>query len=238
MQSRGLIKFIADKLLQEVENQKIPFTYGFPNENAYDLHLKLLKYEDISMQVSIEKRMSSSSKVTLNNFSSELEFRKIDRFDESLNALWEEAKEHFKVILIRSKGFLNWRYIERPDAIYYPFGAYDSGKLVGYCILKLYQENNILRGHFLDLFTVPNKRTYGCFLVQKGLEFFAEKKVDSVNLWMQGSPFFLDILSEYGFIEGSSRPMICRFNVDQVKFKPIMTEDNWYFTMGDTLEVY
>ena len=34
----------------ELENQKIPFTYGYPNHNAYDLHLKLLGYKDLVTQ--------------------------------------------------------------------------------------------------------------------------------------------------------------------------------------------
>ena len=49
-QNRGLIKFVADKLIQELEIQGIPFTYGYPNENAFELHIKLLGYEEVSQQ--------------------------------------------------------------------------------------------------------------------------------------------------------------------------------------------
>ena len=49
-QNKGLIKFIADKLILELDKQGIPFTYGYPNVNAYDLHLKILGYKDIVNQ--------------------------------------------------------------------------------------------------------------------------------------------------------------------------------------------
>ena len=74
-----------------------------------------------------------------------------------------------------------------------------------------------------------------------------QKKVDEVTLWMQGSPFFEDILKEFGFSvdgvsgggwPGATRPMICRFNVDPEKYRPHLNEKDWYFTMGDTLEIY
>ena len=65
---------------------------------------------------------------------------------------------------------------------------------------------------------------------------------------MQGSPFFEDILKEFdfrvggvsggGWPPGATRPMICRFNVEPGKYRPWLNEKNWYFTMGDTLEIY
>lgn len=237
-QNRGLIKYVADQLLREVDNQNISFTYGFPNDNAYELHVKHLGYSDISMQVSFEKIMPLDIEVNLNHFSSTLKFQQIESFDEAADHLWEEAKEYFKVIVIRNANFLNWRYIARPDVPYFAYGAYNQGKLVGYCILKLYREDQLLRGHFIDLFTIPGKQEYGRFLVQNGLEFFKKARVSEVTLWMQGSLFFQEILEEYGFKEGTSRPMICRFSLEPDKFKPILTKDNWYFTMGDTLEIY
>ncbi len=237
-QNKGLIKFVADKLIKELENQKIPFTYGYPNDNAYDLHKTHLGYSDISMQFLIERTLDESSDIDLHNFSSSMSFRKIDAFDISIDTLWDEVKNDFRTIVIRNADFLNWRYIARPDVPYFVFGAYDRDRLVGYCILKLYRENKILRGHFMDLFTVPGENNYGRFLVQNGLAFLKNEKVSEINLWMQGSPFFRAILGEYGFEENASRPMICRFNLEQEKFRPLLTEKDWYFTMGDTLEIY
>ncbi|MGA1870288.1 MAG: GNAT family N-acetyltransferase [bacterium] len=237
-QNRGLIKFVADKMLKEVERQKIPFTYGYPNDNAYDLHITHLGYSDISMQALFQKTLDGASEHFITNFPAGLQFKGIEEFDHATDALWDETKHLYKVIVIRNADFLNWRYSARPDITYYSFGAYDNGRLVGYCVLKLYQEEAILRGHFIDLFTRQDKEDYALFLVEKGLEFFKTRKVHEVNLWMQGSLFLRKILQGYGFQKVSSRPMICRFNLDQERYKSLLCEDNWYFTMGDTLEIY
>ncbi len=238
LQNRGLIVFVADKVLKEVEAEKLPFTYGYPNENAYELHKKFLKYEDIAMQPLLERRIEDPSEMPNQTFSTGLEFRKIEKFDESVDLLWDQVKNQFKAIVIRNADFLNWRYMARPDVSYYAYGAYDHNKLVGYCVLKLYQEDKILRGHFLDLFTIPGEKEYGCFLIQNGLEFFKKEKRSAVNLWMQGSSFFQKLLREYGFEEKGGRPFICRFNFERELFKPCLAKEHWYFTMGDTQEIY
>ena len=237
-QNRGLGKFIADKLFSDLENKKIPFTYGYPNDNAYELHLQQLGYEVISMQPLFKREVNDGTDLDFISFPSSLTFEKIEKFGEDVNELWEEAKDNFRVAVIRNDAFLNWRYITRPDVPYFAFGAYDNENLIGYCVLKVYRENEILRGHFIDLLTVPHNKEYGQFLIQNGLKFFRNKKINEVTLWMQGSPFFQEILKEYGFEKGMTKPMICRFNLDANKYRPLLNEEDWYFTMGDTLEIF
>ena len=246
-QNKGLIKFVADKLIKELGEQKIPFTYGYPNDNAYDLHVKLLGYEDVTMQRLFYKKMKNNRDNIPVPTSEGLNWQKIECFDDRVNALWDSAKNDFKVIVIRNSAYLNWRYLDRPDVPYYAFGAFNGDILEGYCVLKIYQGENVLRGHFIDLFTHDGNSDCGRFLVENGLRYFGSKGVDEVTLWMQGSPFFEDILKEFGFSvdgvsgggwPGATRPMICRFNVDPEKYRPRLNEKDWYFTMGDTLEIY
>jgi len=246
-QNKGLIKFVADKLIKELEDKKIPFTYGYPNDNAYDLHVKLLEYEEVTAQRLFINSMKNKKKNISVTISIDFKWEKIERFDRQVNRLWDKAKNDFKVIVIRNSAFLNWRYLDRPNVPYYAFGAFNGDILEGYCVLKIYQDENVLRGHFIDLFTQDGNSDCGRFLVENGLRYFNNKRVDEVTLWMQGSPFFENILKEFGFQvggvsgggwPGATRPMICRFNVEPGKHRPWLNEKNWYFTMGDTLEIY
>ena len=237
-QNRGLIKFVADQLIKELIAQKISFTYGYPNDNAYELHIHHLAYEDVSMQTLIGRRMDGMPDIEQYRFPASLTFAPINTFSEETDRLWETVRSHLRVSVERSSAFLNWRYIARPDVSYFAYGAYDDGRLIGYTVMKLYRKDGTLRGHFVDLFTSPTEKEYGRFIVQRGLGFFKEKGCHEVNLWMQGSPYFQEILGEYRFSVVSARPMICRFNVDRDNYKSILTKQNWYFTMGDTLEIY
>ena len=246
-QNRGLIKFVADKLIQQIEEQGIPFTYGYPNKNAYELHIKLLGYEEVAQQQFFIKYIDSNNVENENLGSGGFTWEKIQKFGAEVNDLWEKSKNGYRAIVERKSDFLNWRYLHRPDVPYYAFGVFNGNRLAGYCVLKLYQEEQTLRGHFIDLFTSNNNRGCASILISKGLQFFKEMKASEVTLWMQGCSFMRDQLHENGFREGgiagagwpdSARPMICRFNSEKEKYQPLLNEKDWYFTMGDTLEIY
>jgi len=244
-QNRGLIKFVADKLIQELEIQGIPFTYGYPNENAYELHIKHLGYEEIAKQQFYIKNINFNEEEDSSTGS--LTWKKISKFGDETNDLWENSKNEYNVIVERKSDFLNWRYLDRPDVPYHAYGVFNENMLEGYCVLKLYQEEKTLRGHFIDLFTSHNNNVCASVLILQGLQFFKEMRASEVTLWMQGCPFIKKLLPENGFREGgfsgagwqgSTRPMVCRFNSEKEKYKPLLNERDFYFTMGDTLEIF
>jgi len=246
-QNRGLIKYVSDKLIQQLEEQEISFTYGYPNDNAYELHIKLLGYEQIAQQKLYTKRISLNDDGKGDLDCGPLTWKKILKFGDETNDLWEKSKNDYEVIVERKSDFLNWRYLERPDVPYYAYGAFNGNMLEGYCVLKLYQEGQTLRGHFIDLFTSIDNRSCGSVLIRQGLQFFKEMKANEVTLWMQGCPFMRDLLHEHEFSEGgisrggwpdSTRPMVCRFNIEKEKYQALLVEKDWYFTMGDTLEIF
>jgi len=236
-QNKGLIKFVGDKLMKELEEKEIAFTYGYPNENAYELHLKFWNYKLISMQTLYELNIGDELMNSAPN-PSNLVVKEIERFDESVNSFWEKEKNNYNAIVVRDDSFLNWRYIDRPDAKYHALGIYDNAELCGYCILKLYKEGEIRRGHIIDYFSRHDSSECAEVLVDNSLKYFKKNKVDEVNLWMQGSIFNQEILKKFGFVKGVARPMICRFNLEEQNHASFLTEENWYFSMGDTLEIY
>lgn len=237
-QNKGLIKFVADKLINNAISDKIFFTYGYPNERAYELHKRLLGYKDISDQKFYYYNFEKNKKDISSDSSKNFIFKEIKEFDLSFDKLWESVKEKFEAVVIRKKEFLNWRYINRPDIRYFPFGLFEKDKLLGYCVLKIYKEEKILRGHFLDVFTDPENGQVFHDLIIKGMLFLQKNECHEVNLWLQGSKLFQKILNEIGFTISGSRPMICRFNIDNKKLEKSLIEDKWFFTMGDTLEIY
>ena len=55
---------------------------------------------------------------------------------------------------------------------------------------------------------------------------------------MQGDSKSSEILLKKSFKVKSKRPMICKFLNVTNNEKKVMTEKQWFFTMGDTLEIY
>ena len=178
-QNKGLIKFVADKLIKDLVKQKIPFTYGYPNDNAYDLHINILNYEDVASQRLFIKKIDKKTKKELNN--NTLVWKKIERFDKDFDNFWDIAKDDYKAIVIRDSDFLNWRYLDRPDANYQAYGVYSDNVLKGYCVLKIYQDEKVLRGHFIDLFTQLGDYETGYCLIKNGINFFENQKNAHAN---------------------------------------------------------
>lgn len=234
-QGKGLIKFVADKLFEEAVKRKILFSYGFPNDLAYELHKKMFSYDDVAQVYTMEKQTDFNVR---SNYYEKFSFLPIDKFNQSVDKLWQTAKDTYKISVIRDMAFLNWRYLERPDQKYYAFGAYEGKKLVGYVILKLYRDDKILKGHIIDIFSLPGRKDIADFLVDESEKFFIKNKTDIESAWVLGSRFYESILKEKGFKPQRPRPLICRLNYEQDRYKEILNGKNWYFTMGDTTEIY
>ena len=235
-QGKGLIKFVADKLFEEAVGRGIAFSYGFPNDLAYELHKKLMGYGDIAQIYTMEK--PTEPKAEQKQPAESFKFKPIIKFDGSVDQLWDQAKDSYKIAVIRDAVFLNWRYLARPDQKYYAFGAYEGQQLVGYVILKLYQDDKVLKGHIIDIFSLPERREIAEFLVSKSEEYFSQKKTNIESAWVTGSDLYNSVLADRRFKPVRPRPLICRLNLDQDKNQSMLDGENWYFTMGDTTEIY
>lgn len=235
-QGKGLIKFVADKLFEEMVEKKMAFSYGFPNILAYDLHKKFMGYHDV-IQVSTMEKQTDSSRVSQKSVA-DFKFLPIDRFDRSADVLWNNVKDVFKISVIRDAAFLNWRYMERPDQKYQAFGAYKNNQLAGYVILKLYRDGEILRGHIVDILSLPNREDLAQFLIEQSEKFFMDNSTNIESAWVVGSALYRDILIERGFRPLRPRPLICRLHCDKEKYQCMLNGENWYFTMGDTTEIF
>ena len=230
-QKKGVIKLVVDKAIYFAKKNKIKFIYGYPNENAYEIHKLIFDYKDVSDQyffhnkLNFKKLLSSSKNII-----------EIKKFSKLHTKFLLNIKKNYKLILDRNIKFLNWRYLSRPDNKYHAFGYYIKKEFKGYCILKIYKENKILRGHIIDILASPNEKKIFKELINFALNFFKKHNCNEVNLWLQGCKNFQDVLLKNNFKINKSRKFICRFNNSKLERK--FKKNNWYFTMGDTLEIY
>jgi GNAT superfamily N-acetyltransferase len=230
-QKKGVIKLVVDKAISVAKKNKIKFIYGYPNDNAYEIHKLIFDYKDISNQYFFHHNLKLKTNQNKNE-----NIKEIRKFTKIHKAFLTDTKKYFKIILDRNAKFLNWRYISRPDNKYYVFGYYKEKKFYGYCVLKLYRENKILRGHIIDIITNPKEKKIFSELIKFALGFFKKHNCNESNLWLQGSINFQKILLDNKFKLNKSRKFICKFNDDKLKSK--FKKNDWYFTMGDTLEIY
>lgn len=230
-QNKGLIKFVADKLFNDAKLNNIKFIYGYPNQNAYDIHKQFFSYEDISQQKLFYKPVKFEKSIFC------FKVEKINKFDEEINKFLKKIKDQRKVYLKRNKKFLNWRYTERPDYNYHLYKFTIKEKVCGYVVLKIYKEKELLRGHIIDIFYNNNLKIFNDIINFCEI-FFYKKLCNEITFWLQGKIKEKNSLIKLGYSIKETRPFICKFLDIKSSQKKFLNKKNWYFTMGDTLEIY
>lgn len=237
-QNRGLLKFVGDKLFEELRRNNIPFTYGFPNARSYGLHKAYMGYTDLIRFDNWKIQKPEIDKIH-NEYTNSIVFKEIDKFDETFDELWKACSCEYEIVVVRDRNYLIWRYLSRPDGKYYPFGVYRDNNLKGYIILKLYKEDKVLRGHMLDIFAHRDDVDTLNRLINGGLNFFKEQNVDEATCWIWGNVLIENILSESGFERTSADiPLVIRINKDFEYAEDIENNKHWFFAMGDSTEIF
>ncbi len=233
-QNRGLLKFVGDKLMEDLAKNNIPYTWGFPNLRAHKFENEALGYKDLINfdQWGIAKNTIKRTPLCPN-------IRKLTEFDAQFDRLWQTCSPAYPVAIVRNQTYLNWRYLQRPDWEYFPFAFYENDALLGYVVLKLYREDEIYRGHIVDIFARRDDEKALSHLIDHSLNFFSEKEVTEVMVWFWGNPLIEKLFTQKGFSKKEiDRPLILRINMEHKYLQQARDNSNWYFTMGDSTEIF
>lgn len=235
-QNRGLLKFVGEKLMENLAQNNIPFTWGFPNRLAHKFENVILKYNDLLNFDQWRLDQSDMKKTPANPA-----IRPVTEFGTQFDTLWKASAMDYPVAVVRNAAYLNWRYLQRPDWKYYPFALNDGDSLKGYIVLKLYREEEVLRGHIVDIFSRKNDEATLSTLLDHGINFFInhDETVDEVTVLFWGNPLVETLFTQKGFNrEEIDRPLILRLNMEHQYNRKITDNSHWYFTMGDSTEIF
>lgn len=233
-QNRGLLKLVGDKLMEDLVAHNIPYTWGFPNQRAHKFETVALGYGDLYNFDQWEL-----PKESLKRKEPPLSFRKVTVFSGEFDRLWEDCAPGYDVAVKRDSTYLKWRFTDRPDWWYFSYGVYDGDRLKGYVVLKLYREEGTLNGHIVDIFARRDDEETLSQLIDGSLNFFAEQVVDMVTVWILGSPVIEKLFIEKGFSRREvDRPLILRVNFEHKYRERVADSSYWYFTMGDSTEIF
>ncbi len=236
-QDKGIMKFLGDQLLKDT-GKKTDLVFGFPNKRSYLLHKAFFQYQDVFNQKLFE--LKNISKKNMHVTKKNIQLREIKKFSNKFDQIAKKNRKKFFYQTVRDSKYLNWRFIFRPDKKYYNFEIIDiSNKknVIGYIVLKLYKYKTDLYGHIIDYYIDTNNRHFYEESIVNALNFLKKKKSTIFSLWCQGDDKLLKTIKNLGFKKVSERPFICKiFNRKKINTNKI--KNKWYFTMGDTLEVY
>ena len=260
----GIASQVANEAFVDIERAGIPILVGFPNEDAFKVYTRRrsswrhvcsvpLLVKPLNIDRILRNHVKNSLARALLKAPAQLlssiflggkEHRargftlaKADGFDERFDALWEEARQQYDILLVRDRTFLQWRFQERPDADCVVFVAERDGKLLGYTVLREDRMFDLNLGFILDLFAV--NPDVASALVSKAREYFKELGADAIGCMMlQHTPYF-KVLRRAGFVIAPKRLIHKEFYFG-VQVKPsempdeiINRRESWFITFAD-----
>ena len=118
------------------------------------------------------------------------------RFDERVDALWQEAAAEFAFIVERTKDYLNCRFADPRAGAFTIRLAEEDGRLLGYSVLRVSGG----RGYVADLLTLPHRPDVVRSLLRDGPAYFRDTGVEAVDCWTQAHHPYRATLRRLGFL--------------------------------------
>lgn len=159
---------------------------------------------------------------------------KVARFDERIDAFWERVSSKFKVMVVRNKTYLNWKFAEQPLVSYDIYQVSCGERVSGYVILRVLPHKKT--GWIVDFLADPDdEKTMQC-LISHCIFYFDCQYPETQAIY---APFlgkrFEKYFTKYGFWKRKS-PMFffVRINNSAVSKEILSEADHWFVTKGDS----
>jgi hypothetical protein len=167
-----------------------------------------------------------------------LTINQVASFDERINDLWEKVANDYKIITVRDKTYLNWRFANIPGGDYTIYIAEKEKQVLGYTVLKCEKYSGLNVGRIFELIVPSGQEETGQSLVLKAIEFFEQKKADFILYSLIGDKNYHQILKKCGFInyrlqERKSR-FVARLNTARIPKTLLEDRRNWFVQTGDS----
>ncbi|HJH27790.1 MAG TPA: hypothetical protein C5S37_13740 [Methanophagales archaeon] len=264
---RGIAFTLGKKALSKVENGGIHLIYCFPTQQVYPLHIKSgwldvcafqvmfkpLNLKNILQKYFIRNRLllniltASGNLIIKALFRSKkvpdedtLKVRKISHFDDRINEFWNTMSIDYNIIRIRDKKYLNWRYVDAPNADYIIYVAEEGGRICGYIILGCKDASGLLFGYIYDVIAPTSREDIIQCLIAKATEYFMDAKVDAISSQMVPNKIYHKALLKNGFIPRfRSKGRFIAYNAStKLSDAFLKNPKNWFIQLGDLPLVY
>jgi len=164
----------------------------------------------------------------------EFNLYEVKYFDQRFDEFWHEEAKNYEIIVIRDSKYLNWRYIENPEAYYTIFAIEENKSIKGFIVLRCI-EKEIKRGHIVDILAASGREEIVNLLLLKAMGYFIKEKTQIVSCWTSEQfPVYQSLIS-MGFARRETpHDLIVRsFNPDMPN-EYLTDKTKWYITMGDS----
>ncbi len=229
---QGMFTKLGFYSLAEAGKKDICFTLGYPWVNGIAIpgHKKVGWTLLDKLKIYENNNLNNYKFEKVNDYS----IRELKNFDDRFDVLALQHKKDCPIMLNRTGSYLNWRYFQKVGYSYYCCEILDkSENLIGFFVLKIYEEENKKTIHIID-FILPDSKEVYRKLLNFTFDFALKQNADKINLIINRKLGFYDFLKQNSF-KGLARYFIpiVHVNNNSVDLNKMNDVNYYYFTMGD-----
>lgn len=258
---QGMFEILAKETYGKASKMGIHIIHGFPNEFSYPGFMRKLDWLDVSnmqllirplnwkssLKLKIDNKFLLKISAALGNLTQHTIFRtkkvpavknfkiaKISSFDDRIDDFWNEISNQYKIMAVRRKAYLNWRY-RAPDANYSILIAEKAHKILGYIVFGYRLHRGVKEGHIFDLIA-QSEEIMHC-LISRSVGDCHKEKVDLIRHSLIANQSYQRVVRRCGFI---SQPFIkglhfCVYSSTQLISREFLgNPNNWFVQYGDS----
>ncbi|RJP28100.1 MAG: hypothetical protein C4533_06410 [Candidatus Omnitrophota bacterium] len=243
------------ELATSVMNSKYHPMFGFPNPKASVFeknlgfrHIGNIKsririfnissfFRRIRIDVPILSKtadISTASDKELDYDDNGLNIRRIFDFDDTFDDFWEMAASGYDYIVVRSRSYLHWRFVDSPIKymIYKAIGKDNS--LKGYIVLRILKNKIMTKGYIVDIFARQDDFKSINSLVKFSVCLFKKEKCDLAECLISTSrSAYNRALYLNGFIINRPKVEFLFFSGLESDMSQISVLGKWFITAAD-----
>ncbi len=258
---KGLFIKLAKQLYSKAIENKFELVYGFPNANSAPGFFKKLNWKSFDqvpylikpfrLSYFIKKLLKkkkdtniaeSNKPVTgLDKLGSinGMQLKPIDKFNQEYDVLWEKAAQTMGVAIERDSKYMNWRYVDKPDEVYYRYGIYSNENLLqGIVVFALKNKHDGVIGYLMELIYDPANPSIGKSLLKIVSNVLRKNKADLILAWCLPASYNFNAYKGAGYfiLPDKIKPQDLYFGVRSFQSNGAIIEDlkNWYISYADS----
>ncbi len=153
----------------------------------------------------------------------------VSSFDDRFDRLWQRCAGNHRVMIVRDRQYLAWRFGQRPDAEYRIAAAARGAELVGYVVTRCTERNGDRWGYLVDFLVEERSASVFAALVEHAVEDLRQQHA-GLAICRIAVPPYRAMLWRHGFLPWRTAPK----GYIRLRLPPHSDhERDWFVTMGD-----
>jgi len=233
-QHQGIYRTLALRTYSRASRNRAVIGYRFPNKESHPIAVNRLGWIDVARpKVWFKVRGLLGSKAPS---VPELTVTRVETFEDWVDNLWSRVPGQSRIMVVRSKAHLNWRYFSAPSVDYLVYTARGADDVVrGYMVFQQGHRGRLRVNRIFDILADSTEAAQ--HLITESVKHMEVNGANITYCGLVDDGFYSDALHKCGF---RHMPLVkggwfCAYSASpSVPVELIKDSGNWYIQTGDS----